>query len=246
VTAPGYLRFELVRTFRNRRFFILSLVFPIVMYLLIAGPQRHEQDIGHTGLSAPLYFMIGLATFGAMNAVLSSGARIAGERATGWNRQLRLTPLRAREYFRAKIVTSYVMALCAIATLYVGGVALGVRMPADRWLSMTLLLLVGLVPFAALGVLFGHVLTVDSIGPALGGTTALLAFFGGAWFPITGGGFVADVAQELPSYWLVQASREGLGVSHPWGAHGWAVIAVWAAVLTVLAARAYRRDTKRV
>jgi energy-coupling factor transporter ATP-binding protein EcfA2 len=105
-----------------------------------------------------------------------AGARIAGERATGWNRQLRLTPLRAREYFRAKIVTSYVMAFCAIATLYVGGVALGARMPGDRWLSMTLLLLVGLVPFAALGVLFGHVLTVDSIGRALGGTTALLAF----------------------------------------------------------------------
>jgi ABC-2 type transport system permease protein len=37
--------------------------------------------------------MVGLAAFGTMGAVLSSGARIAAERSTGWNRQLRLTPL---------------------------------------------------------------------------------------------------------------------------------------------------------
>ena len=37
--------------------------------------------------------MVGLTAFGTMNAVLSTGARIAGERAVGWNRQLRITPL---------------------------------------------------------------------------------------------------------------------------------------------------------
>jgi ABC-2 type transport system permease protein len=246
MTAPAYLRFELVRTFRNRRFFIFSLIFPIVLYFLIAGPNRHEHDVANTGLSAPLYFMIGLATFGTMNAVLSSGARIAGERAAGWNRQLRLTPLSARDYFRAKIATSYAMALCTIAVLYAGGLVLGVTMPAGRWLSMTWLMLLGLVPFAALGVLYGHLLTVDSVGPAMGGTTALLASLGGSWFPITGGGFLEHLAKDVPSYWLVQASRVGVGVKHPWGTQGWAVIAGWAVVLTALAARAYRRDTKRV
>jgi hypothetical protein len=31
-----------------------------------------------------------------------------------------------------------------------------------------------------------------------------------------------------------------------WGAPGWIVVGAWTAALTVLAARAYRRDTKRV
>ena len=45
--------------------------------------------------------MVGLAAFGAMNAVLAFGARIAAEREVGWNRQLRLTPLsRARRTSR--------------------------------------------------------------------------------------------------------------------------------------------------
>jgi ABC-2 type transport system permease protein len=74
----------------------------------------------------------------------------------------------------------------------------------------------------------------------------LFAFLGGTWFPITGGGFLAETAHQLPSYWIVQASHAGLGRPHPWGSHGWAVIAVWSVVLIVLAGWAYRRDTKRV
>ncbi len=45
-----------------------------------------------------------------MNTVLSTGTRIAGERATGWNRQLRLTPLSTRAYFRTKVVVAYLLA----------------------------------------------------------------------------------------------------------------------------------------
>ena len=72
--------------------------------------------------------MTGLLAFGGMVAVLSGGARIAAERSVGWNRQLRLTPLTPRTYFRAKIVTSYLMAAIAIVLLYVAGITLGVRL----------------------------------------------------------------------------------------------------------------------
>jgi ABC-2 type transport system permease protein len=168
----AYLRFELIRTLRNRRVMIFSLAFPIVLYLLIAGPNKHEHSLGGTGISAPLYFMIGLAAFGTMNAMLSSGARIAAERSVGWNRQLRITPLTTRQYFRAKVATSYLLAIVALLALYVAGAALGVSLPADGWVQMTGLILIGLVPFAAMGIWLGHMLTADSVGPAIGGTTA--------------------------------------------------------------------------
>ena len=45
-----------------------------------AEPQRARTSAAR-GLSAPLYFMVGLAAFGTMNAMLAAGARIAGERA---------------------------------------------------------------------------------------------------------------------------------------------------------------------
>jgi ABC-2 type transport system permease protein len=244
VRSATYTRYELLRTFRSRRFFIFSLGFPLVLYFLIAGPNHNVRDLGGTGISAPLYFMIGLTAFGTMNAMLSAGARIAGERAVGWNRQLRITPLPTRVYFRTKVVTGYVMAATAMILLFAAGTSLGVRLSAGEWLRMVGLILVGLVPFAGLGIVMGHLLTVDSIGPVMGGTTALLSVLGGVWFPIGGGGALHDIAQALPSYWLVQASRVALG-GQGWGARGWIVVAIWSVVCARLAARAYRRDTGR-
>jgi ABC-2 type transport system permease protein len=243
VSSSVYVKYELLRTFRNRRFVILALGFPLVIYFLIAAPNRHVQDIGGTGISAPLYFMVGLAAFGGMNAVISGGARIAAERSVGWNRQLRLTPLSTRMYFRTKVLTGYALALCSLLLLYIAGGTLGVRLSAGNWLQMTLLILIGLVPFAVLGILLGHLLSVDSIGPAIGGITALFSILGGIWFPITSG-VMRDLAQALPSYWLVQAAHVGLG-GNGWGARGWVVDGLWTVALGALAVRAYRRDTGR-
>ena len=237
-----YTRYEMLRTFRSTRFFIFSLAFPIVLFLLVAGPNR-DQELG--GISFPLYYMTGMASWGSMMAVMASGARIAGERSVGWNRQLRITPLPTRAYFRAKIMTGYAMAALTIGLLYLAGSMLGVRLSAIEWLTMTGLILVGLIPFAVLGVLLGHLLTVDSMGPAMGGITALFALLGGAWGPIADSGALHAIAQALPSYWLVQAgqaARSGDG----WPMRGWLVIAIWTAVLTRLAVRVYRRDTARV
>jgi len=128
--------------------------------------------------------------------------------------------------------------------LFAAGSSLGVRLSAGEWLRMVGLLLIGLVPFAALGILLGHLVTIDSIGPAMGGITALLSLFGGVWFPITGNGALHDIAQALPSYWLVQASHVAIGGAG-WGARGWIVMAIWTGVAARLAARAYRRDTTR-
>jgi ABC-2 type transport system permease protein len=239
-----YAKYEIVRTFRNRRFFVFSVGFPLVLYFVIAGPNRDNQDFAGSGLPAALYYMIGLTAFGTMNTVLSTGTRIAGERSAGWNRQLRLTPLSTRNYFRTKVLVAYLLALITIAVLYASGVSLGVHLTAGEWARMTGLVLVGLVPFVALGVLMGHLLTTDSIGPAMGGTTALLSLLGGVWFPINSG-LMHDIAEALPSYWLVQASRVSIGGSG-WGTRGWLIVAAWSVVLAAIAAQVYQRDTKRV
>jgi ABC-2 type transport system permease protein len=232
-----------MRNFRNRRFFVFTVGFPLVLYLLIAAPNRNEDSLSGTGISAPLYFMVGLAALGAMNAVVGTGARIATERFLGWTRQLRLTPLSPRAYFGTKVATGYSSALLTIAVLYAAGISLGVNLSAGKWLQMTALLLVGLLPFAALGIVLGHLLGVEAVGPAIGGLSGLLGFLGGVWFPL-GDGVMRDIARGLPSFWLVQASHVSLG-GQGWSATGWLVIAGWTTALSLLAAHAYRRDTRR-
>lgn len=68
---------------------------------------------------------------------------------------------------------------------------------------------------------------------------------GGTWFPLGHSGFLYDLAQLLPSYWLVQASHVALGGA-PWPAKGRIVIAAWTVILTRAAQRVYRRDPRRV
>jgi ABC-2 type transport system permease protein len=240
-----YLRYELLRTLRNRRFFLLSLAIPLVLFFAVASPNRHVRDVDGTGLSFPLYYMVAMATFGTMSAMLSCGGRIAAERAVGWNRQLRITPLSPRTYFRVKVLTGYMMAILSLLALYVAGASLGVSLGAGDWLKMTGLMLIGLVPFAALGITLGHLLTPDSTGPAMGGGISFLSLLGGVYFPLGNHGFLHDLAQYIPSYWLVQASHVGLG-GHAWSATGWIVMIAWTVALGALAARAYRLDTGRV
>jgi ABC-2 type transport system permease protein len=238
-----YARYELLRTFRNRRFWFFSLGFPLVFFWLIASPQ-HNKIIGNTGLTYAAYYMVSLASFGTMMSMISTGARIAGERQAGWTRQLRISPLSVRAYFRAKIMTGYVMAILSLIGLYISGALLGVHLPAGHWLEMTGLIVVAALPFAALGVFVGHLVNTDAVGPLMGGLVSILAFLSGTWFPITSG-FLHSFGQFLPSWWLVQARNVALD-GRGWSTRGWVTVAVWTVILVAGAIWAYRRDTGKV
>jgi ABC-2 type transport system permease protein len=247
-TAPAkpssrtYMRYELLRTFRNKRFLIFSLVFPLTMFFLVAGTNKNERI---AGISFPTYYMVGMLGWGSMAAVIAGGARIAAERSIGWHRQLRVTPLSIRTYFSAKVLSGYALACFSIVFLYAAGMSLGVRLSAVHWLELTGYVLVALLPFAVIGVIIGHLLTVDSMGPALGGITSLFAILGGSWGPIATSGWLRSLVELLPSYWLVQAANSAVG-GGPWPAKAWIVIAVWTVVMVRVAMRVYQRDTDRV
>lgn len=241
-----YFKYEFLRLWRNKRFFFFSLVLPLVLFLVFGLSNRNaDVEFGSVTLKFILFYMVGMAGYGAMMASISGGARIASERSVGWNRQLRLTPLRVPTYFGAKILTSYVMALLSIAVLFLAGFIFGVHVPIGRWGEMIGLILIGLLPFIAIGIIIGHLLTVDSLGPALGGGAALFALLGGMWFPFTDGSALQKIGEYVPSYWIAQAARVGVGAG-AWPAKGWLVIAAWTVVMGIVAAQAYQRDTKRV
>jgi len=242
MTSAVYLRTELKRTVRNRKFMIFSLGFPLLLFFMIAGSNRHARL---AGVSFPLYYMTGMAAWGSMTAVISIGSGIAAERQLGWGRQMRLTPLSTARYFSAKILGGYVMALISVLALTAAGETLGVHLAVGRWLLMVVLVLVELVPFAVLGILMGHVLKADTSGPAMGGVTTLMALVGGTWGPLASGGALLALFKLVPSYWLVVAGRSALTGQAALPAEAWAVTGVWVGGLVALAAWAYRRDTAR-
>jgi ABC-2 type transport system permease protein len=241
--SATYFRYEVIRNFRIWQFLFFALAWPLIVYFTVTSANRHAI---FDGTSFPLYFMTGMAAMGTIIGVVSRGSLIAVERSIGWTRQMRITPLRAGAYFGAKVACGYLMALLCIAAMSVAGLIMGVRLPATDWLTMVGLLLVGLIPFAVLGILLGHLLAPEALLPAVGGITTLFALLGGAYgFLVARSGLLFDVIKGLPSYWLVQAGKAALGHGG-WPAEAWVVIAAWTVVLVPLAIVVYRRDTSRV
>jgi ABC-2 type transport system permease protein len=238
-----HLRYEVLRTLRNPAFAGLTVGLPLVLFYAIASAERHKT---FDGTSFPLYFMTAMAAYGAMWATVAPGARIARDRATGWLRQVRITPLRIRTEFTAKVVGAYLLALPALVLLLLAGASLGVRLGAAEWLEMAGLLLVGLVPFIVIGLILGYSLGSDAVAAAAAGAVLLFALLGGVFgFQLATSGPMFDVIKGLPSYWLVQAGKTALGGGN-WPAEAWIVVAVWTILLIPPAALAFRRSSTRV
>jgi ABC-2 type transport system permease protein len=239
--SATHLRYEVLRTLRNRRLLFFSTALPLVIYFAVGSANRHVRT---EGILFPLYFMTGMAAYGAMFATVSPGARIAADRSRGWHRQVLITPLRASTQLVSKVVSAYLMVLPTLAALYLAGTALGVRLNAAQWLEMTGLLLVGLAPFVVMGFILGYVVPIDSMALAMGGLVVLFALFGGAWGLFFNGGAALTAVKLLPSYWAVQAGKSAVG-SGSWPLEGWLVVAGWTVALVPVAALAYRRSTSR-
>jgi len=234
-----HVRYELLRALRSWRTLFLSFGLPLVIYCVVTPSSRHTMP---DGIPFPLYFMTGMAAYGAMWGSINPGARIARDRSKGWVRALRITPLRVRTEIAAKVLTAYLIALLTLALLFLAGALFGVHLDAAQWFEMTGLLLVGLAPFVAAGIALGHVVSVDALPAALGGFVVLLSLFGGAFGQLFPSGVMLSIVKLLPSYWLVHAGRAVVG-SGSWPAEGWIVVAVWTLCLIPFAAIAYRHDT---
>ncbi|HTX01307.1 MAG TPA: ABC transporter permease [Acidimicrobiales bacterium] len=237
-----HVRYELLRAARRPLTFGTTMALPLVLYYSIASANRHARA---SGISFPLYFMAGMAAYGAMFAAVAPGSRLARDRSRGWTRQLRITPLRARTDYVAKVVAAYLVALPALVLVFLAGASLGVRLDAAQWFEMTGLLLAGLAPFVLMGLVLGHVVSQDALVPAYGGLVVLFALLGGAYGSFFDSGAMLSFVKLLPSFWLVQAGKAAL-VLGDWPAEGWIVVACWTAVLVPLAVLAYRHDTGSV
>ena len=237
-----HLRYDILRMYRVPTTVGLTIALPLVVYYAVTPGNRHAHP---EGITFALYFMTGMAAYGAMWAAVAPGARIARDRAGGWTRHTRTTPLRTGTYFASKVVTAYLVAIPALVLLYLAGASLGVRLDATQWLEMTGLLLIGLAPFVVIGIALGHLLTVEAMVPAVGGIVVLFALLGGAFGRLFTGGVGLTIVKLLPSYWLVQAGKSASG-GGDWPAEGWIVVAIWIVALVPLAVLVYRRDTSRV
>ena len=251
--APGFggfnltvLRLEIRRLLRNRRTLLFTMVLPVFFFLTFGlnSSYANAQD-GHGNVSA--FIMISLALYGSVLATTSGGAMVSIERAAGWSRQLRLTPLSPVAYVAIKMLTALVLGLSSLTAVYiVGGITGKPSMPVYLWVVTALCVWVGSLVFAAYGLFMGYLLPTENVMQILSFTLVLFAFAGGVFIPLSQFPHLFQtIAQYTPLYGLnqlVHAPFLGGGVHLAWVANA----VIWLAIFAGGAAWRLRKDTARV
>ena len=237
-----FLGLELRRMLRNKRTIIFTLVMPPLFFLIFGSAEQYKTtSVGRGNVTA--YILVSMAVYGAMLATTSGGAMVAVERALGWSRQLRLTPLKPVAYIAIKMLVAMALGLLAVAVVFAVGLRSGAQMDGVVWVETALIAWIGSVVFAAFGLFMGYLLPSENVMQILGPVLALLAFAGGLFIPLTDGLF-ATIAKFTPMYGLASIARAPLtGDGMTFSAV--ANLAIWCATFVTGAALLFRRDTKR-
>jgi ABC-2 type transport system permease protein len=244
--SPAILRLEVRRLLRNRRTMTLALILPVLFFLGFGLNNSYvHQTFGRGNVSAAE--MISIALYGAVAATATGGAIVSIERAAGWSRQLRVTPLSPTAYIVIKMLTSLVLAAGAVGAVYlVGAVTNKVSMPADLWVITGLCVWIGSLLFAAFGLFVGYLLPSENVMQIIGLALTLCCFAGGLFIPLSQfSPGLLTLAKFTPLYGLSQLVHYPLaGGTLQWG---WILnLIVWLAIFVAGAAWRLRRDTARV
>ncbi|MEV0612291.1 ABC transporter permease [Nonomuraea sp. NPDC050404] len=237
----SYLRLEMARNFRNPVGTIMLVIFPVGLYLLFTRVLNLAQQ-GQAGDFAA-HSMVSMALYGAMGGALGViGGAIAMERGKGWLAQLAVTPLPAHGYVTAKLLAGTAGVLPSIvAVLAAGALLSGVRLPPGTWPLLVVLILVGVLPFAALGVALGYAIEGQAGGLVTMTVYFVLAVLGGLWLPVEAmPEGVRAVAEYSPAYAAGSLAWGALEGRPPTGA-SLALLAAWTLFFAALALWRYRR-----
>ncbi|HSZ37340.1 MAG TPA: ABC transporter permease [Acidimicrobiales bacterium] len=206
-------RFELGRLLRSWKFLTITVGFPVIFYLLFLG-DRPAGEVVDGNVTWRVYLMVSMCSFGALVAALNAGgSRLSIERASGWARQLRITPMPAWSYVGTKIATGMLVVLPVIVLVEIVGATFGgVSLSAASWVGLTVLLWATSVAFVVLGVFVGFMVSPEAAFPVVTGLMFLLGYFGGLFTPVDRmPGALQFLAHLTPSYHQVALALAAVG-----------------------------------
>ncbi len=240
------VRAEFLRYLRSPVLSILTLALPVVFYLFFGIPSS-----GYTiaGVSGGAYLMASFATYGVANVMFSTfGMGVALDRGRRLDTLMRATPLRPAVFMAGRVVVAVAFGLLALGAVSVFAVMTGgVRLSAPTWAAFVGWLLAGSLPFLALGLAIGYLVSANA-APAVVNLVALpLYFASGIFTPVSRlPHLIGQVAPYLPTYRLGQLAWGAIGAhgTDPPGANLlW--LGAYTVVFLLVAVRAYMAEESR-
>ncbi len=226
---------------RTLGFSIPALLFPVMFYVFFG-------IIFTMSANMPTYLMVTYAVFGIMGpGLFSFGVGIAVERGQGWFDIKEASPMPVSAYIVSRIVLTMIFSLLIIMLLYfTGAVFADVQLLHSQWILIAVILIMGSLPFCAIGMTIGLHLKANSAPAVVNLIYLPMAFLSGLWIPIQMfPSYLQGVSQFLPPYHLAQICLKVIHMDA--GEKLWIHISVLMAYLiifTILATMAYNKKDK--
>jgi ABC-2 type transport system permease protein len=201
-------RCEMARMLREPAFGIPVIAFPAMFYLLFAVV------LNRGGGGAAQYLLASYGAFGVIGAAMFGfGVTIANDREQGYLRLRRALPLPPGSLLLAKTAMAMLFAavISLVLALLARGVA-GVSLSPSQWGLLLVVNVLGVLPFAAIG-LFAGTWIGGNAAPALLNVLYLpMAFLSGLWLPLSMlPDWLARIAPVWPAYHLGQLALKVVG-----------------------------------
>ncbi len=241
-------KYELLKTLRQPAYVIPTLTFPLLFYVMFGVAFGGRQAIGPVSLAT--YLLATYSTVGVMGASLFGfGAGVAMERGYGWLQVKRASPMPPLAYLVGKTFMSIIFSAIIVTSLLILGTLFGgVHISIIAFLKLLGTMIVGAIPFCALGLAIGCY-AAPNAAPAVVNVLFLpMSFCSGLWLPLQLlPKFLQHAAPYLPAYHLGQLGLKQVGFGEAGGSlpHV-AALAGFTVVFLLLALRGFSRDDVKV
>ena len=239
------IRMELTTLVRNYEQLLLIMVIPIGVLIFFGNVAVLPDSITLTRLVASVLTLSLIST-----AMVSTGIATGFERSYHVLKRLGVTPLGRSRLIWAKAGSVSVVELVQVTVLVAIAVGLGWSIVELSWWRLALALLLGTAAFAGIGLCLAGRLRAEANLAAQNGLYLVLLALGGVIIPVDDlPDGLGAVARYLPSGALAEVVHASLGgtqssvwlfIDAPLGA--WLVLAIWALIAPLAAARLFRFD----
>jgi ABC-2 type transport system permease protein len=220
-----------------------TVLFPLTGLIVVGMIPGTRDSIAAWGGASVLetYLPIIIVYTLTMTAVNSMPAILVGYRERGVLRRLSTTPVPPRDLLGAQVIVNMaVQAVMSLLLLLVAALAFGTHPPRQA-AGFVLAFVLALAALSALGVLIAAVTWTARAASVVGGTVyTVLMFFSGLWWPrATMPPVMRHISDLTPTGAIAQALQDTAAGHWPHPLH-LAVIAGYAVICGVLAARLFR------
>ena len=212
-----YLGIEIKMLFRKKVYLALSILLPLVFYLLftsIIDIPSTQQEIFYKE------YMYSMVTFSLTSfCLMSFPVDLIEEHQIGWQKQLLNTRMSYPAYYMTKVFKTMIQfALSIVVIFIVAATVRNISMSVNEWLISGVTLWICASLFLSIGILLAQVNDLQKASSLGNILYIVLAMVGGLWFPVSQfPEWLKVIAYKSPTYHMKQIALDiGKGEHFNW------------------------------